>query len=198
MESKGSMVNVRFHLYGVIPTSVRIWIMAMLFLLAFAVSAQAAIPFKYCVKNIQESEVKVIATVESIEILDKKSDSYTNKITFKLEKSLCAQRLPKKFTGHRIGYTGDPVPGSWGFAPGYIKIGARVFVTIRDLGKEITSYTPITPELFKALLHDRNRVVVNSRDRSSVKVAENPNDSYTKKCRVFKERDSDYKPVVDY
>ena len=198
METNVSMMKAWSHPHVFIPTSIKIWISAMLVLGVFAVSAQAAIPFQSCVKQIQESEVKVIATVKSIEILDKRSDSHTKKITFKLEKSFSKIKIPKEFTGHRLGWTGDAVPGGWGFGPGCPKTGTRVFVTIRALEKEITSFTPMTPELYKALLHDRSRVVVNSRDRTSVKVAENPNDSYTKKCRVFKECGSEYKPVVDY
>ncbi len=101
-------------------------------------------------RAIDSSDIKAIAVVEKIEILDETNRSTFKQVFFKLEKPLTMglfqEKMPREFSG--LCYSVDHKwqnPGVGGTIHYYPRKGARVLVTVRSDGGSITSYTNLSP-----------------------------------------------------
>ena len=98
----------------------------------------------------EESEIKAIAQVRSVRALTPYADGTLNQVTFKLVYAVSSYTPKQFFGGCRS------MDSRWQtrakdtiyFAP---KPGEKVFVTVTSDNGAITSYTPLTPELEKAI-----------------------------------------------
>jgi hypothetical protein len=103
----------------------------------------AVMPPAYYKRLQEQSGIKAVAIVESIEVLETTKQKTHKKAVFKLEKSL-EGRAPKKFSG--IFYSVDfpwQEPGVGGTIYYYPHKGQRVFVTVSSNGGTITGLTYI-------------------------------------------------------
>ncbi|MBF0278766.1 MAG: hypothetical protein HQM13_13280 [SAR324 cluster bacterium] len=93
----------------------------------------------YYEKRIENSTIKAIAVVQSIEVLELTRRHTYKRATFKLEKSL-AEPVPAIFTGtfYSVDYFWQN-PGEGGIKYIYPEKGQRVLVTITENGGSITS-----------------------------------------------------------
>jgi hypothetical protein len=117
-------------------------------------SAFSVLPPKYYEKAVKESKIKATAVVKGIKVLEHYNAVDHKKVTFKLIRSFGPVRAPEEFTGRCESVNKrwfEKGPGAGGTIYYYPRKNQKVYVTIRDNGGYITSYTSLTPKLEKAL-----------------------------------------------
>ncbi|MCK5687455.1 hypothetical protein KAJ27_25200 [bacterium] len=100
-------------------------------------------------EKIENSKVKVIATVVSVKVISA-NDVYIEKnVIFKVRKSYGKDKAFSNISGYCYSPGGKPSEG--GMLYFYPEKGDEVYVTIMNENGKVTSMTPVTPELEKAL-----------------------------------------------
>jgi hypothetical protein len=136
-------------------------IILVLFLSFLTIPSFAVLPPEVYERMVEESKVKVTATVESVKVLSHYRAVDEKKVTFKLIKSFGEVKPPGKFTGRCESVNRrwfEKGPGAGGTIYYYPKRGDKVYVTISSDGGQITSYTILTLELEKTLAEDFGKV----------------------------------------
>jgi hypothetical protein len=127
----------------------------LLLLAALTLPANALMPPRVYAERSEQSKIKAIAVIVAVE-----SDQATgkNKVTFRNEYSLTAD-FPATFTGFCFSAVTDKQKNMVGptvyFHP---HEGDRVFVTVTGDRGDITSMTPVTPELEKAVRNTPEKI----------------------------------------
>jgi len=127
----------------------------LLLFAAFTLPAHALMPPRVYAERSEQSKIKAIAVIVAVE-----SDRATgqNRVTFQSEYSLTADS-PATFTGICFSAVTDKqknmVGGTVYFYP---HEGDRVFVTVTGDRGDITSMTPVTPELEEAAKKTPERI----------------------------------------
>ena len=107
--------------------------------------------------KIENSKVKVIATVVSVKVISA-NDVYIEKnVIFKVKKSFGKEKAFSNISGYCYSPGGKPAEG--GLLYYYPEKGDEVYVTILDGNGKVTSMTPIAPELENALINHPESVV---------------------------------------
>ena len=122
------------------------------FILIFLIWSRAfgVLPPEVYKRAIDSSDIKAIAVVEKIEILDETNRSTFKRVFFKLEKSLTSgvfhKKVPREFSGlcYSVAHKWQD-PGFGGTIHHYPRKGAMVLVTVGSAGGGITSYTTLSP-----------------------------------------------------
>jgi hypothetical protein len=115
--------------------------------LCFSATAMAVLPPKHYARQAELSEIKAVAVVQTVKILQKTKRATHKKIVFKLEQNF-GQKVPEIFRG--TCYSVDhkwQKPGVGGTIYYYPTKKERVLVTILKDGGPITSYTPLNDGL---------------------------------------------------
>ncbi|NQU04430.1 MAG: hypothetical protein HQ589_09820 [Syntrophaceae bacterium] len=115
--------------------------------------AMAVLPPSHYQKEALRSEIKAIAIVDDVAVIDVTKRYTSKKVTFRLEKSFADGKTSDSFTGScvSVDHTWQE-PGVGGEIYYYPSKGERVFVTVSRDGGPITSYTPLTLELEAAVM----------------------------------------------
>ncbi len=123
-----------------------------LFVLIFLICPKAfcVLPPEVYKEAILSSDIKAIAVVKEVDILDETNESTFKKVFFKLKKSLTRglfqKKVPREFSGscYSVNHKWQN-PGYGGTIHHYPRKGALVLVTIGSDGGSITSYTTLSP-----------------------------------------------------
>jgi len=122
--------------------------------------AFAVMPPEIYANASEESKIKAIATIEDVETLNVGERYSSKNVIFKIEYAL-TKDTPEIFTGFCQSVDTEEqknnimVGGNTYFYP---HSGMRVFVTVQKNGGRITSMTPLTPELERAIRETPERV----------------------------------------
>lgn len=122
------------------------------FILIFLIcsGAFAVLPPEVYKRAIDSSDIKAVAVVKKVEVLNETNRSTFKKVFFKLEKSLTRgffqKKVPLEFSGlcSSVDHKWQN-PGVGGTIYQYPREGARVLVTVGSDGGSITSYTTLSP-----------------------------------------------------
>ncbi|MBU1083756.1 MAG: hypothetical protein ABIG55_05020 [Candidatus Omnitrophota bacterium] len=132
-----------------------------LFLCALTAEAFAVLPPQYYAQYIEDSKIKATAVVRSVKVISHRNAVDHKKVTFSLIKSYGPEKAPETFTGtcssvNKRWFEGPPMLGpTLYYEP---EKNEKVYVTVKDNDGDITSYTPLTTELEKALNEDISSV----------------------------------------
>lgn len=115
--------------------------------------ARAVLPPDVYAERSEASKIKAIAKVYNVKSLDVGKHSTTKEVSFKLEHAVSSS-VPKIFTARcesveTAAQKRNSIEG--GTIYFYPRKGQRVYVTVAEDGGMITSMTPLTPELEKAI-----------------------------------------------
>lgn len=121
--------------------------------------AQAVMPPIHYQKAAEASAIKAIARVERVETVDASRRYSTLRTTFRLEKALFGAVVPETFQGvsHAVLHAWQE-PGVGGTVFIQPHAGERAYVTVKEDGGGITSYTILTPVLERALIETPERI----------------------------------------
>ena len=133
--------------------------------------SQAVMPPEHYDEVARASEIKAIALVEKVEIMEEGKRSTRKRVSFRLQRSL-DKSTPQTFTG--ICYSVDHSwqdPGVGGTIYYYPQKGEKVLVTVSSNGSLITSYTTLTPELEQETALNGLRNISFDMGHASIKVS---------------------------
>ena len=125
-----------------------------IFIVSLSASAFAVLPPQVYAERAEKSDIKAIAIVKGVTVLDHYNAVDEKRVTFERVKSFGRVQAPVTFTGLCKSVNKrwfEKGPGVGGDIYYYPEKGETVYVMIRTDGSEITSYTRLTPELEKAL-----------------------------------------------
>ena len=124
----------------------------------FTVSAECVMPPNVYVEMAQSSNIKAIAEVVKVEVLENGKHSASKKIHFRLIDSFNGE-MPKEFTG-----TCQSIDRLWqipmegGTIYQYPNIGETVYVTVAINGGMITSYTVLNEQTKEQFEKKRSKI----------------------------------------
>lgn len=175
-----------------------------LFCMLFSTELCALLRPSYYRDRIQNSKIKVTAEVLSVKVVSA-NDVYIEKdVIFNVKKSYGEKDAFSNITGKCYSPGGTPAEG--GLLYFYPEIGEEVFVTMLDENGELTSMTPLTPDLEKAL--DTNpetvvpglgkvRVSDSSPERRGLRIKKNPGDRQAATGEAKIDRDKAFLDAAD-
>lgn len=115
-------------------------------------AALAVLPPSHYRDAAQTSQIKAIAVVQAVSVIDENKRYTSKRVTFRLARSFAGERVPASFRGTCVSVDHSwQEPGVGGELYYYPVKGQRVFVTVSRDGGTITSYTPLTPGLERAM-----------------------------------------------